>query len=104
MANNSTEPSSDEFLEQILGFSTFPPSDAVLPGTAVPPHMLLQLGSADGSGFLSGGGLLPSAATSVSGGFHRPVFPLGLSLEQGRTAGFMKPEEMVDNRVSRVKL
>lgn len=38
--------------------------------------MMLQLSSGDGSG----------------GGFHGSVFPLGLSLEQGKT-GFLKPDE-----------
>ena len=47
-------------------------------GTGLPP-MMLQLSSND----LGGGG-------GGSGGFHGQVFPLRLSLEQGKR-GFLKP-------------
>ena len=53
-------------------------------GTGLPP-MMLQLSSDD----LGGGG-------GGSGGFHGQVFPLGLSLEQGKE-GFLKPEEASGN-------
>jgi hypothetical protein len=36
--------------------------------------------------------MLQLASGDASGGFHGQVFPLGLSLEQGK-GGFMKPEE-----------
>ena len=47
--------------------------------------MMLKLSSDD----LGGGG-------GGSGGFHRQVFPLGLSLEQ-RKGGFLKPDEAFSN-------
>ena len=50
-----------------------------------PPPMMLKLSSDDLGG--GGGGF---------GGFHRQVFPLGLSLEQ-RKGGFLKPEEAFSN-------
>ena len=50
-----------------------------------PPPMMLKLSSDD----LGGGG-------GGSGGFHRQVFPLGLSLEQ-RKERFLKPEEASSN-------
>ncbi|XP_028076211.1 transcription factor UNE12-like isoform X2 [Camellia sinensis] len=91
--NNPSENSTDDFLEQILGFQTYAsadthlaPNDATL--AATPPPMMLQLSS--------------------GGGFHRPVFPLGLSLDQGKP-GFMNEasgsskrflEDVVDGRSS----
>lgn len=92
MANNPSEAPADDFLEQILGYPSFASaadnnlsgSDGGLAGAHGGP-MMLQLSSGDGSGHIPavGGG---------GGGFHGSVFPLGLSLEQGK-AGFLKPEE-----------
>ncbi|GAB2234579.1 hypothetical protein Droror1_Dr00003835 [Drosera rotundifolia] len=68
----------DDFLEQILvGIPPYPSSASA----AAASPMLLQLGS--------------SAAAAGPGGFHSPMFPLGLSLEQGGGggSGFMKGEE-----------
>jgi hypothetical protein len=85
MANNppsSEATTNDDFLDHFLGIPTFASADTGLPGvhdsglpSGAPPHMMLQLASGD-----------------ASGGFHGQVFPLGLSLEQGK-GGFMKPEE-----------
>ncbi|KAK8532514.1 hypothetical protein V6N13_131834 [Hibiscus sabdariffa] len=92
MANNPHEAPADDFLEQILGLPNFAPSEAGLVGPdggmaetaagAVAP-MFLQLSSGDGAGHLgrTGGGAFPGQ-----------VFPLGLSLDQGKR-GFLKPEE-----------
>ncbi|XP_022771202.1 transcription factor UNE12-like isoform X2 [Durio zibethinus] len=116
MANNPNEAPADDFLEQILGLPNFAPSetglagpDGGLAGTAAGAGtpMILQLSSGDGTGHLGtigGGG---------SGAFHGQVFPLGLSLDEGK-GGFMKPEEasgsgkrfrdeVVDGRASSVK-
>ncbi|KAK8283151.1 hypothetical protein V6Z12_D08G075500 [Gossypium hirsutum] len=117
MANNTNEaPAADDFLEQILGLPNFAPSEtglagsdaglaATAPGAGAP--MFLQLSSGDGAahiGGIGGGG---------GGAFHGQVFPLGLSLEQGK-GGFLKPEEasgsgkrfrngVVDDRAPSVK-
>ncbi|PRQ25980.1 putative transcription factor bHLH family [Rosa chinensis] len=106
MANNPSEAQADDFLEQILGLPNFASADANLTGgdgglAGAPSSMMLQLSSGDGSGHMGGGG------------YHGGVFPLGLSLEQGK-AGFLKPEEasgsgkrfrddVVDSRASAVK-
>ncbi|ONH93442.1 hypothetical protein PRUPE_8G232600 [Prunus persica] len=111
MANNPSEAPADDFLEQILGLPNFASADANLAGNdggltgaqVSPSSMMLQLNSGDGSGHIA----------AVGGGYRGPVFPLGLSLEQGK-AGFLKPEEasgsgkrfrddMVDSRGSSVK-
>ncbi|KAF3436222.1 hypothetical protein FNV43_RR23314 [Rhamnella rubrinervis] len=90
MANNPSEAPADDFLEQILGLPTFASadtnlggSDGGLPGATATP-MMLQLSSGDASGHMGtvGGG----------GGGFGSVFPLELSLEQGK-AGFLKPED-----------
>lgn len=107
MANNhpsSEATTNDDFLDQILGIQTFGSadtgglhaSDGGLSAGGAPPPMMLQLNSGD-----------------VSGGFHGQVFPLGLSLDQGK-GGFLKPEEasgsgkrfrddLVDGRPSSMK-
>ncbi|KAF7818380.1 Transcription factor UNE12 [Senna tora] len=87
MANNPSDTPADDFLEQILGFPTFASADSGLPGTASHPPMMLQLNSGDGTDHLAAVG-----AGGGSGGFHAPVYQLGLSLEQGK-GGFLKPEE-----------
>lgn len=111
MANNPSEAPADDFLEQILGLPNFGSadnlagSDGGLAGAPANP-MMLQLSSGDTSGHMAaiGGG---------GAGFHGSVFPLGLSLEQGK-AGFLKPEDasgsgkrfrddLVDGRASSVK-
>ena len=87
MANNPSKATNDDFLEQILGLPSFASVEAGLTGAdgglgdsrTDPLLMMLQLSSGDlGDG---GGG---------SGGFHGQVFPLRLSLEQGKR-GFLKP-------------
>ncbi|XVF32469.1 hypothetical protein REPUB_Repub17cG0085600 [Reevesia pubescens] len=116
MANNPNEAPADDFLEQILGLPNFAPSETGLAGPdgglagaagGAGAPMILQLSSGDGAGHLGaigGGG---------GGAFHGHVFPLGLSLEQGK-GGFLKPEEasgsgkrfrneVVDGRASSVK-
>lgn len=95
MANNPNEAPGDDFFEQILGIQSFGSAESGLTAAAeaglaataaAAAPMMLQLGSGDASGHISalGGG--------VSGGFHGQVFPLGLSLDQGK-GGFLKPEE-----------
>ncbi|GLU03602.1 hypothetical protein SLE2022_207920 [Rubroshorea leprosula] len=115
MANNPNEAPADDFFEQILGLQNFAPADTGLAGAdgglagsaAVGAPMMLQLSSGDGSGHLSGIG--GGAGTT----FHGQVFPLGLSLDQGK-GGFLKPDEssgsgkrfrdeVVDGRASSVK-
>ncbi|KAE8665421.1 Transcription factor UNE12 [Hibiscus syriacus] len=113
MAGNPNEAPADDFFEQILGLPNFAHTgtglaghDGGLAGTGVEAGapMFLQLNSADGAGHLGGGG---------GGAFHGQVFPLGLSLEQGK-GGFLKQEEasgsgkrfsdrVVDGRASSVK-
>ncbi|KAK9986359.1 hypothetical protein SO802_031310 [Lithocarpus litseifolius] len=110
MANNPSKATNDDFLEQILNLPNFASAEAVLTsangglggsGTGSPP-MMLHLSYGD----LGGGG-------GGSGGFHGQVFPLGLSLEQGK-GGFLKPEkasgnskrfqdDVVDGRASSMK-
>ncbi|MBA0680678.1 hypothetical protein Goari_012365 [Gossypium aridum] len=115
MANNPNEASADDFLEQILGFPNFAPSETGLAGpdggltgttAGAGTPMFLQLSSGDGASHLGGGG---------GGAFPGQVFPLGLSLDQGKSGGFLKPEEgsggssrrfrdeVVDGRASSVK-
>ncbi|XVF21675.1 hypothetical protein REPUB_Repub12eG0110600 [Reevesia pubescens] len=116
MANNPNEAPADDFLEQILGLPNFAHTDTGLAGpdgglagtgAGAGAPMILQLSSGDGAGHLGaigGGG---------GGAYHGHVFPLGLSLEQGK-GGFLKPEEasgsgkrfrdeVVDDRASSVK-
>ncbi|XAR58595.1 hypothetical protein NMG60_11014062 [Bertholletia excelsa] len=85
MANNPTDGASDDFLEQILGFPAYQATETNLAGAASP--MMLQLSSGDSSAHLgsAGGG-------GGGGGFPGAMFPLGLSLDQGKP-GFMKVEE-----------
>uniref|UniRef100_A0A7N0UEW1 BHLH domain-containing protein n=1 Tax=Kalanchoe fedtschenkoi TaxID=63787 RepID=A0A7N0UEW1_KALFE len=91
MANNhhhhhhhSQAPTADDFLEHLLGIPSYAASsDSGLGGNDVGlgSHMMLQLSSgADGSGH-------------VGQGFHGSVFPLGLSLDQGKPGGFLKLDE-----------
>ncbi|GLU07630.1 hypothetical protein SLE2022_245820 [Rubroshorea leprosula] len=94
MANNPNEAPADDFFDQILGLPNFAPADTGLAGAdgglggsaAAGAPMMLQLSSGDGSGHLGG----------IGGGggnaFHGQVFPLGLSLDQGK-GGLFKPEE-----------
>ena len=89
MANNSSKATNNDFLEQILNLPSFASTKAGLTGAdgglgnwgTDPLPMMLQLISGDlgygGSGF---------------GGFHGQVFPLRMSLEQGK-GGFLKPNE-----------
>ncbi|OVA05347.1 Myc-type [Macleaya cordata] len=95
MANNHPEGLTDDFLEQILAIPSYAGNDTTdltgndgnLAGNTT-ASMILQLNSGDGSGHVSGGV-----------GYHHHhhhhqgnVFPLGLSLEQGKS-GFMKPDD-----------
>ncbi|CAN7042295.1 unnamed protein product, partial [Brassica rapa subsp. trilocularis] len=71
---------SDDFFDQILGLSNFPASSATglsggLGGGGGAPPMMLQLGSGE-----------------EGSGFHSQMFPLGLSLEQGKGPGVLRPE------------
>ncbi|KAG8486851.1 hypothetical protein CXB51_020306 [Gossypium anomalum] len=118
MANNPNEASADDFLEQILGFPNFASSETGLAGpdgglagttAGAGTPMFLQLSSGDGASHLGGIG------GSGGGAFPGQVFPLGLSLDQGKSGGFLKPEEgsggssrrfrdeVVDGRASSVK-
>ncbi|TYH59632.1 hypothetical protein ES332_D08G235900v1 [Gossypium tomentosum] len=118
MANNPNEASADDFLEQILGFPNFAPSETGLAGpdggltgttAGAGTPMFLQLSSGDGASHLGGIG------GGGGGAFPGQVFPLGLSLDQGKSGGFLKPEEgsggssrrfrdeVVDGRASSVK-
>jgi hypothetical protein len=89
MANNnpSDAPAADDFLEQILSLQTFASADSGLTGpdvglTGTSP-MMLQLNSSDANHHLAAGS-----------SFHAPVYhQLGLSLDQGKGGGFLKPEE-----------
>lgn len=125
MANNNnnnphdsiSDPSpTDDFFEQILGLSNFSASSGSglsgigggLSGVG-PPPMMLQLGSGDEGnhnhmGAIGGGGPV---------GFHNQMFPLGLSLDQGKGHGFLKPDgvhgtgkrfqdDVLDNRMKPV--
>ncbi|XVF80889.1 hypothetical protein PTKIN_Ptkin15bG0111300 [Pterospermum kingtungense] len=116
MANNTNETPADDFLEQILGLPNFAPAESGLAGpdgglagnaAAAGAPMMLQLSSGDGAGHL---GAIGGAG---GGSFHGQIFPLGLSLDQGK-GGFLKPEdasgsgkrfrdEVVDGRASSVK-
>ncbi|KAL3531282.1 hypothetical protein ACH5RR_010604 [Cinchona calisaya] len=90
MANNPTEPPSDDFIEQFLGFPAYadpnlaPGNDA----TSLQPPMLLQLSSGDGSSHLGSVGV----GVGSGGAFHGGSFPLGLSLDQGK-GGFVKMDD-----------
>ncbi|KAF8116503.1 hypothetical protein N665_0017s0059 [Sinapis alba] len=95
MASNNNNPHenlsdptpSDDFFEQILGLPNFSASssDGGLGGGGAPP-MMLQLGSGEEGGHMAGlGGSVPT-------GFHNQMFPLGLSLDQGKGPGFLRPE------------
>ncbi|XP_010474907.1 PREDICTED: transcription factor bHLH7-like [Camelina sativa] len=129
MANNNNNPHdnisdpspTDDFFEQILGLSNFSASSGsglsgIGGGLSAPP-MMLQLGGSVGDegnhhhnnhnmGAIGGG---PGPV-----GFHNHMFPLGLSLDQGKGHGFLKPEgllpsrkrfqdDVVDNRCSSIK-
>ena len=93
MANNPSKATNDDFLEQILGLPSFASAEASLTGAngglgnsgtdPLPMMLLLSFGDLGGGG----GG---------SGGFHGQVFPLRLSLEQGK-GGFLNPDEASDS-------
>jgi len=79
MANHPSEAPTDDFLEQILGLSTFASAD---PAADASP-MMLQLNSGDAATHL--------AATHLAA-FHAPPYQLGLSLDQGK-GPFLTPED-----------
>ncbi|KAF8054505.1 hypothetical protein N665_1328s0002 [Sinapis alba] len=82
--NLSDQTPSDDFFDQILGFSA---SSAAGLGGGAPP-MMLQLGSGEEGSHMDGLG-------------GRQMFPLGLSLEQGKGPGFLRPEGgLLDHRSS----
>ncbi|CAI9785707.1 unnamed protein product [Fraxinus pennsylvanica] len=104
MANNQGEATSDDFLEQILGYPAYTGgaetnmagNDAAASLGAAPAPMMLQLRSGDCSGHLRGMGVglgvgIGSAYGGGAGG-GGVGFPLGLSLEQGK-GGFMKMDD-----------
>ncbi|XP_065861040.1 transcription factor UNE12 [Euphorbia lathyris] len=112
MANNSSEPPPDDFLQEILSIPNFPSAEASLVSAdaalSAHPTMMLQLSSGDGSSHMTTFG---AAAGGGPAGFHG--FPLGLSLDQGK-GGFLKPEdasgsgkrfrdEVVDGRANTMK-
>nr|ACN21631.1 putative basic helix-loop-helix protein BHLH4 [Lotus japonicus] len=79
MANHPSDaPAADDFLEQILGLPNFASADGTDASSLHAP-MMLQLNSGD----LAAGGA----------GFHSPVYQLGLSLDQGKGGGFLKPDD-----------
>ncbi|KAL2510758.1 Transcription factor UNE12 [Abeliophyllum distichum] len=102
MANNPGEATSDDFLEQILGYPAYTVgaetnlagNDAAVSLGAAPASMMLQLSSGDCSGHLGGMGvgLGVGIGSAYGGGGGGMGFPLGLSLEQGKT-GFMKMDD-----------
>lgn len=118
MANNPGETTSDDFLEQILGYQSYASGgDANLVGNEGPSAaMMLQLGSGDGSGHLGGvGGIGVGLGVGIGGGYGvgggGGGFPLGLSLEQGKggysdASGSGKRfhrDDVVDSRNSSIK-
>ncbi|KAJ4968847.1 hypothetical protein NE237_015548 [Protea cynaroides] len=94
MANNPPEGLADDFFDQILAIPTYSGNESPLAGNegnlagtaAGASSMVLQLNSGEGSSHVrsAGGG----------GGYQgtTAMFPLGLSLEQGKTC-FVKPED-----------
>ncbi|XP_043713951.1 transcription factor UNE12 [Telopea speciosissima] len=93
MANNPPEGLGDDFFDQILAIPSYPGNESSLAGNegnlagtaGGASSMVLQLSSGEGTAHMrsAGGGGYQGTTT---------VFPLGLSLEQGKT-GFVKPEE-----------
>lgn len=113
MANNPGETTSDDFLEQILGYPSYAAGgDSNLVGNEGPSAaMMLQLGSGDGSGHLGGVGLGVGIGGGYGVGSGGGGFPLGLSLEQGK-GGFndasgsgkrFHRDDVVDSRNSSIK-
>ncbi|KAK4441626.1 Transcription factor UNE12 [Sesamum alatum] len=110
MANNPGQTTSDDFLEQILGFPSYAAgAEANLVGNDAPSAaMMLQLGSGDGSGHLGGVGL----GVGIGGAYGGGGFPLALSLEQGKggyndASGSGKRfhrDDVVDSRASSMKM
>ncbi|KAL7151507.1 hypothetical protein ABFS83_04G035500 [Erythranthe nasuta] len=110
MANNPGETTSDDFLEQILGFPGYASgADGNDGGSAA---MMLQLGSGDGSSHLGAMGVgLGIGGGGYGVGSGGGGFPLGLSLEQGK-GGFNDAsgsgkrflrDDLVDSRGSSLK-
>ena len=79
MANNpGGDGSNQDFIDQLLDMQTYAPPN--LTGTVTDVN-------------LAGGGLPMNMMLQLSGGFHAPpVFPLGLSLDQGKPT-FLKPDD-----------
>ncbi|WJX18550.1 Transcription factor une12 [Trifolium repens] len=80
MSNHPSDTPADDFLEQILGLPNFTSADGTDTSSLAAP-MMLQLNSGDAATHLGAGG-----------GFHAPVYHLGLSLDQGK-GGFLKPDD-----------
>ncbi|KAK2455442.1 basic helix-loop-helix (bHLH) DNA-binding superfamily protein [Trifolium repens] len=80
MSNHPSDTPADDFLEQILGLPNFTSTDGTDTSSLAAP-MMLQLNSGDTATHLGAGG-----------GFHAPVYHLGLSLDQGK-GGFLKPDD-----------
>lgn len=99
MANKPSDPPSDDFLDQILGYPAYaggaPGADpdlslgheAAALARAPSPPMMLQLSSRDASAHLGTVGVGHGI-----GAFHGGNFPLALSLEKGK-GGFVKIDE-----------
>ncbi|KAL8513707.1 hypothetical protein ACS0TY_012991 [Phlomoides rotata] len=118
MANNPGETTSDDFLEQILGYPSYAAGgDSNLVGNEGPSAaMMLQLGSGAGSAHLGGvGGIGVGLGVGIGGGYGVGSggggFPLGLSLEQGK-GGFndasgsgkrFHRDDVVDSRTNSIK-
>ncbi|XP_009134422.1 transcription factor UNE12 [Brassica rapa] len=89
--NLSDQTPSDDFFDQILGLPNFSASssDGGLGGGGGggAPPMMLQLGSGEEGSHMAG--LVGGSGPSV---FHNQMFPLGLSLDQGKGPVFLRPE------------
>ncbi|CAJ2628190.1 unnamed protein product [Trifolium pratense] len=81
MSNHPSDTPADDFLEQILGLPNFTSADGTDTSSLAAP-MMLQLNSGEAATHLGAGG-----------GFHAPVYHLGLSLDQGKGGGFLKPDD-----------
>ncbi|KAJ0250140.1 Transcription factor UNE12 [Hirschfeldia incana] len=92
--NLSDQTPSDDFFDQILGLPNFSASSSdggLGGGGGGAPPMMLQLGSGEDGTHHMGGGLVGGGSGGPTG-FHNQMFPLGLSLDQGKGPTFFRPE------------